>query len=236
MGQNTAISWTDHTWNPWQGCTKVSAGCDNCYMFAEREGRWGIKSSVVKRSAATTFNKPLKWKDSAKVFTCSWSDFFHAHADEWRDEAWDIIRRTPHLTYQILTKRAYRIKECLPSDWGDGWDNVWLGVSCENTRYSYLQRIYYLANIPARIRFVSAEPLLGKLVIPSEYMKDIHWLIDGGESGPNARPIDMNWFRLLRDQCAEHGVAYWHKQNGGTSADKGGCLLDGQILQQFPIC
>lgn len=234
MGKNTAISWTDHTWNPWQGCTKVSPGCANCYMFAEREGRWGIKSSVVKRSAPTTFNKPLKWKDPAKVFTCSWSDFFHADADEWRDEAWDIIRRTPHLTYQILTKRHQRIEECLPSDWCAGWDNVWLGVSCED---QYLEnRIAWLAEIPAKVRFVSAEPLLGRLFIYPEYMSKIHWVIDGGESGPKARPADMNWFRLLRDQCAEHGVAYWHKQNGGKSIDKGGYLLDGQILQQFPAC
>jgi protein gp37 len=234
MGQNTAISWTDHTWNPWQGCNKVSSGCDNCYMFTEREGRWGIKSNVVTRSAPTTFNKPLKWKDPAKVFTCSWSDFFHVDADKWRDEAWDIIRRTPHLTYQILTKRAHRIHDHLPDDWGEGWDNVWLGVSCEEQRFSYLQRIYHLSCIPAKVRFISAEPLLGKVVIPVEYMSQINWVISGGESGPNARPADINWFRSLRDQCAEHNVAYWHKQNGGRSGDKGGCLLDGQILQQFP--
>jgi protein gp37 len=202
-------------------------------MFAEREGRWGIKSNVLKRSTPTTFNKPLNWKDPAKVFTCSWSDFFHVEADQWRDGAWDIIRRTPHLTYQILTKRHKRIKECLPSDWGNGWGNVWLGVSCENQYH--VERIDCLVEIPAKVRFVSAEPLLGKLFIPAEYMSQIHWIIDGGESGPKARPVDLNWFRSLRDQCAEHGVAYWHKQNGGTNRDKGGCLLDGQILQQFPV-
>jgi protein gp37 len=234
MGQNTAISWTDHTWNPWQGCNKVSAGCANCYMFSEREGRLGIKSDVVRRSAAATFRKPLKRKDPAKVFTCSWSDFFHAAADQWRDEAWDIIRRTPHLTYQILTKRADRISDHLPDDWGAGWDNVWLGVSCEDQNYLYLQRIEYLISIPAQVRFISAEPLLGKVIIPSVYMSKIHWVISGGESGPKARPANVNWFRSLRDQCAEHGVAYWHKQNGGTGSDKGGYLLDGKVYQQFP--
>ena len=234
MGQNTAISWTDHTWNPWQGCNKVSAGCANCYMFSDREGRWGIKSDVVRRSAPATFNKPLKWKDPAKVFTCSWSDFFHVDADQWRDEAWDIIRRTSHLTYQILTKRADRIRDHLPDDWGAGWDNVWLGVSCEDQNYLYLQRIEYLISIPAQVRFISAEPLLGKVIIPSVYMSKIHWVISGGESGPKARPANVNWFRSLRDQCAEHGVAYWHKQNGGTRSDKGGYLLDGKVYQQSP--
>jgi protein gp37 len=211
-------------------------------MFTEREGRWNIKSDVVTRSAPATFNKPLskKWQTPAKVFTCSWSDFFHPTADQWRDEAWDVIRRTPHLTYQILTKRHTRIEECLPDDWGKGWDNVWLGVSCEDQLH--LERIVFLMGIPAKVHFVSAEPLLGELRIPAGYMKKIQWVIDGGESGPKARPANINWFRSLRDQCASHGVAYWHKQNGDNntlnpeacSSHKGGALLDGQIIQQFP--
>lgn len=102
--RKTNIEWTDITWNPWQGCIKTSPACDNCYMFADKK-RFGQKGSDIYRSSDTTFNKPLKIKENAKVFTCSWSDFFLKEADPWRDEAWDIIRKTPHLTYQILTKR-----------------------------------------------------------------------------------------------------------------------------------
>lgn len=234
MGSSTLISWTDHTWNPWQGCNKISEGCANCYMFEHRQSRFGVKSDIVTRSAPATFNKPLsrQWKDPAKVFTCSWSDFFHPTADQWREEAWNIIRQTPHLTYQILTKRPERIKDNLPTDWGDGWDNVWLGTSVESQKYAY--RIGFLIGIPAKVRFISAEPLIGSLVITPEWLKSIHWVIDGGESGPKAREADVQWFRSLMCQCHDNGVAYWHKQNGGKYGDKGGCLLDGEILQQFP--
>src|SRR6266498_5551388 len=123
MGETTGIAWTQRTWNPWHGCHKVSAGCKNCYMFREKR-QYGQDPDVVVRSK-TTFNAPLKWKDSALVFTCSWSDWFIEEADPWRDEAWDVIRRTPHLTYQILTKRIERASSCLPKDWP--LKNVWLG-------------------------------------------------------------------------------------------------------------
>lgn len=233
----TAISWTDETWNPWQGCTRVSPGCANCYMFAEREGRFGIPSGVVTRSSPTTFRKPLSraWSTKpAKVFTCSWSDWFHPGADEWRPEAWEIIRQSPHLTFQILTKRPERILDHLPSGWNDydGWHNVWLGVSVE--KQAFMHRAKILTEIPARVRFVSAEPLLGPLEFEPEILKHIHWIIGGGESGLNARAADLAWFRSLRDQCTSMGISYWHKQNGGRGRDKGGILLDGKVCQQFP--
>lgn len=231
----TTISWTDETWNPWQGCTRVSPGCANCYMFAEREGRFGIPSGVVTRSSPTTFRKPLSktWKDPRKIFTCSWSDFFHEGADSWRNEAWDIIRQTPQHTYQILTKRPLRILACLPRDWGDGWDNVWLGVSIESQQAAWRASVL-ASQIPARIRFISAEPLLGPVDFDREVLERIQWVIGGGESGLNARAADLDWFRSLRDQCTSMGISYWHKQNGGRSRDKGGILLDGQVCQQFP--
>lgn len=127
MGDKTAIQWTDHTWNPWQGCTKVTAGCDHCYMFRDMR-RYGKNPEAVVRSSDATFYAPLRQPKKytpGKVFTCSWSDWFHPAADAWRDEAWAVIRQTPRLTYQILTKRPNRIAGHLPTDWGDGYPNVW---------------------------------------------------------------------------------------------------------------
>ena len=164
MGKTT-ISWTNYSWNPWRGCHKVSQGCQNCYMFREQR-RWGNDPNIVVRSK-TTFNDPLKWKDPSMVFVNSWSDFFIEEADEWRDEAWDIIRQTPHLTYQILTKRPERIRYCLPIDWEDGWDNVWLGVSVETSEQ--MDRGWRLMDLPAKIRFISAEPLIDRL--------ELYWLL-----------------------------------------------------------
>src|SRR3990172_778380 len=127
MGKITGISWTDATYNPWYGCLKVSPGCKQCYMYRDME-RYGKDPKVVTRAKPATFNSPLKWTEPQRVFTCSWSDYFIEQADEWRDEAWDIIRRTPHLTYQILTKRPENIFDRLPADWGNGWPNVFLSV------------------------------------------------------------------------------------------------------------
>lgn len=229
MSETTGIEWTDATWNPWRGCTKVSPGCDQCYMFREQR-RYGRDPEVVERSK-TTFGDPLKWKEPRLVFTCSWSDWFHKDADAWRDEAWDIIRRTPHHTYQVLTKRPGRIARHLPADWGDGYPNVWLGVSVES--YDYATRIGVLRDIPARVRFVSAEPLLG----PWSYdLTGIHWLIVGGESGPDCRPMDLGWARMLRDDCRDAGVAFFLKQLGGWPDKRGGAaaVLDGERWTQMP--
>lgn len=234
MTINSAIEWTDNTWNPWQGCLKVSPGCKQCYMYRDQE-RYGRDPKDVHRSAPATFNAPLKWHTPAKVFTCSWSDFFIERADAWRDDAWDIIRKTPHLTYQILTKRATDIRDCLPDDWGDGWANVWLGVSVETTEY--LWRIEALADIPARVRFVSYEPALGPVDFYT-YSPVIHWVISGGESGYQPRPANIEWFRAVRDACEKGGTAYFHKQHGGNKKIKGawgGRELDGRLHSDFPV-
>src|SRR2546425_12201725 len=126
MGENTNISWTNHTWNPWQGCRKVSPGCKHCYAERLVEDRMGRDFKEIRRSSLTTFNTPLRWKEKAFVFTCSISDFFIEEADAWRDEAWEIIRQTPYLTYQILTKRPERIEEHLP----------WTCFNCGGDYYS----------------------------------------------------------------------------------------------------
>ena len=174
------IQWTMHTWNPWQGCRKVSEGCKFCYMFRDMI-KFGKNPNHVHRSAVGTFNKPLNWKEPALVFTCSWSDWFIEEADEWRDDAWAIIKRTPHLTYQILTKRPERIAQCLPENWGDGYPNVWLGVTVENQKA--VERISHLAQIPSVVRFLSVEPLLEEVHIPESLMQKLQWVIVGGESG-----------------------------------------------------
>ena len=173
MGQNSAIEWTDHTWNPWQGCTKVSPACQHCYMFRDMP-RFGHDPSVVRPSSDATLKLPLakkrggEWKmpSGSKVFTCSWSDWFHADADEWRDEAWEIVRKRPDLIFQIVTKRTNRIEQCLPRDWGKGYRNVWLIATAENQEWLD-KRAADLLQVPAAIRGLSIEPLLGPMdVVP----------------------------------------------------------------------
>lgn len=239
MSETTKISWTDKTWNPWQGCHRVSPGCAHCYMHTEKK-RYGQDPTTVVRSKPPTFNAPKKWKEPAKVFTCSWSDFFIEEADPWRAEAWDIIRATPHLTYQILTKRPERIAACLPADWGGGWANVWLGTTVEGA--AYRQRLYLLTSLPAAIHFASCEPLIaepGNLGLgDAEHVGNIpiDWVICGGESGPGARPMDIEWARSLRDQCAAAGVAFWMKQLGGHPNKRHNLedLPEDLRIRQFP--
>ncbi len=206
MGQLTQIEWTDHTWNPWHGCHKVSPGCKFCYMFRDK-ARYGQDPNVVVRSK-TTFNDPLKWPKEPKLcFTCSWSDWLIEEADPWRGEAYEIIRRTDWITYQILTKRIERAAGRVPDP---PLTNIWLGVSVEDQKHK--SRIDILRNTPAAIRFLSLEPLLedfGELNLTG-----IDWVIVGGESGPEARPMHPDWARSLRDQCIAAGVPYLFKQWG----------------------
>lgn len=158
--KQSAIQWTGPTWNPWYGCKKVSPGCKYCY--AERDmSRYNKDFKAVTRSK-TGFNKPLSWKDPQLIFTCSWSDWFIEEADQWRKEAWEIIKSTPHHTYQILTKRPERITENLPEDWGpNGYKNVWIGVSIESQ--SQIDRLNHFSDFGANIRFASFEPLIGRI-------------------------------------------------------------------------
>lgn len=232
MAEQSLIEWTDATWNPWHGCIKVSPGCKNCYMYRGKE-RWGRDPRAVVRSR-TTFADPLRWSEPRLIFACSWSDWFIKDADPWRAEAWDIIRKTPHHTYQILTKRPERIAQSLPSDWGRGWPNVWLGVSIENQDYTFRKDI--LCQIPSNIRFISAEPLLGPIDLGP--LDGMHWVITGGESGPNARPMHADWARSIRTQCEAANIPYFHKQNGGTSLVSGawgGRMLDGKTWDGIPV-
>lgn len=243
MSEKSAIEWTEATWNPWMGCTKVSAGCDNCYMFSEQR-RYGNDPEVVRRSK-TKFSDPLKWSEPKVIFTCSWSDWFHKVADGWRPEAWDIIDRTPQHTYQILTKRPGRMPRHMPANWGSGYPNVWLGTSVELQDFAY--RAYQLIrDVPARTRFLSCEPLLGPLDLTRvringdttcNVLAGIDWVIVGGESGPNARPMEMEWVRDIQRQCAENNVAFFLKQLGGFPDKRGHekALLDGKRYTEMPV-
>ncbi len=231
MAELTGIEWTDATWNPWMGCDRVSPGCAHCYMFTEQE-RYKQDPSVVRRSK-TKFADPLRWKEPRRVFTCSWSDWFHEGADAWRDEAWDIIRRSPHLTFQILTKRAERIEDHLPPDWGAGYPNVWLGVSVENQRW--VSRALALTRIPAVVRFLSCEPLLGPLDLLDD-LEHLDWVIVGGESGPNARVMHEIWARDIQTQCQLTGTAFFLKQLGGFPDKRGHekATIDGVRYVEMP--
>lgn len=230
MGKDSSIQWTDDTHNFWEGCIKVSEGCKYCYaerMFA----RFGKDFKSVRRIQA--FDKPLKWKDPRLIFTCSTSDFFIEQADQWRDDAWDVIRNTPHHKWQILTKRPERILQCLPDDWGEGWDNVWIGVSVENQARAD-ERIPMLLKVPCKVRFLSVEPMLGEVdlsrFIPDYsattgkdaglvYQGQIHWIIVGGESGNETgkwkyRPCEINWIQKVVRQAQNAFIPVFVKQLG----------------------
>lgn len=236
MADKTIIAWTNKTWNPWRGCTMITPGCANCYMFAAQR-RYGRDPTEVVRTGKQLWQAPAKWEREAAlagktelVFTCSWSDWFHRDADEWRDEAWQIIRNSPHLHFQILTKRPNRIAKHLPADWGPGgYPNVWLGVSIESN--DFIWRADMLRKIPAVVRFVSYEPALGPL--PDLDLSGVDWLIQGGESGPGWRPMDLQWARDMRDRCKREGVAYFFKQSAAFRTEMG-IELDRQIVRQYP--
>ncbi|HEV2177982.1 MAG TPA: phage Gp37/Gp68 family protein [Terriglobia bacterium] len=226
MGQLSAIEWTEATWNPWHGCRQISPGCAHCYMYREKR-QYGQDPTRIVRSK-TTFDAPLKWKDSRMIFTCSWSDFFIEEADRWREEAWEVIRSTPHHTYQILTKRPERMAGNLPAGWP--WENVWLGVSVENPRFYW--RIFDLERVPAAIRFVSLEPLLA--ATPDLPLERISWVIVGGESGPGCRPMRPEWVRSVRQQCVAARVPFFFKQWGGARKELRGRTFEGRLWDEMP--
>jgi len=243
MSETTHIGWTDASWNPWYGCTKISPGCKNCYMYREML-RYGRDPFTVQRSK-TTFEEPLKWKERRMVFTCSWSDFFIEEADPWRPEAWEIIRNTPH-TYQIVTKRPELITERLPGDWGAGYKNVWLGTSCESPEYDH--RIASLLDVPSSLYFVSLEPLLAPIDLNrKEFLIDktrfrytignyLDWVIVGGESGPadKRRECDPAWICNVVDQCRESRTPVFVKQDSGAKPGQQGRIPNEYWIHEFP--
>lgn len=233
MAKNSLIEWTTHTFNPWWGCTKVSPACKHCYAetFAKRVGQtvWG-KNSPRRFLSDQNWAEPLKWNaraqasgQRARVFCASMADVFEDRSDllAHRIRQWHLIDATPHLDWQILTKRPELIASQVP--WGDHWPrNVWIGTTIESQEYA-AERLPYLAALPAAVRFVSAEPLLGPIDI-EPWIEHIDWVITGGESGHHARPSSPSWFRDLRDACIASSTAFHFKQWGDWAPCQGAPL------------
>lgn len=243
VAETTGISWTDHTQNDWWGCSApAGAGCDNCYA-ATMDKRTGGKhfglGTVPRLTKEPNRNKPYRWNREAeaagvraKVFCGSMMDVFDKNAPAGAREAlWGKIKATSSLDWQLLTKRSGNILRMLPADWGNGYDNVWLGVTVENRR-SGLRRLEQLRHIPARVRFLSVEPLLEDL--GEIDLTGIHWVIVGGESGPGFRPMDHAWAAKVIQQCREQGVSVFFKQWGGTTGNAGGCIINGIEIKEWP--
>jgi protein gp37 len=245
MAKNSNIQWTDNTFNPWIGCTKVSEGCQECY--AEKDDRyrhwtpqgWGA-GRPRHRTSSETWKNPLRWERQAvtegrryKVFCASLADIFDQEVDPaWRHDLWELIRKCPHLDWQILTKRPQHIATGLPVDWGTGWENVWLGTSVENQKRAD-ERIPLLVAVPAVVHFLSVEPLLEPICFRD--LSGVEWLIVGGESGSKARPIAEKWVIDIQSQSQAAGCAFFFKQWGGARKEEAGRLLQGNTYDGFPV-
>ena len=246
MAANSMIEWTESTWNPVAGCRSVSPGCTNCYAMrlarrleamgqpkyagTTRVSNGRPKWNGVVRCDEESLKLPGTWKTGRRIFVNSMSDLFHeAVSLEFIRRVFTAMSETPQHTYQILTKRAERLEKLSEAlEWPR---NVWMGVSVENADYQF--RIDHLRRVGAMVKFLSLEPLLGQL--DRLNTDGIDWVITGGESGPGARPVSLDWVRSIRDQCVRAGVAFHFKQWGGTNKKKAGRMLDGRTWDQFPI-
>lgn len=222
MGDRSQIEWTDATWNPVTGCTKVSPGCDHCY--AMRIATRFAGTPAYPRGFGVTLHpgrldRPIRWKRPRRIFVNSMSDLFHSDIpDEYIVRVWDVMANAPQHVYQVLTKRHGRMRSLVASGALRTLPNVWLGVSVEDQKRAEL-RIPALLGAPASVRFLSCEPLLGPVNLHLGDTPGIDWVIVGGESGPGARPMQPDWARSLRDQCGAAGVPFHFKQWGDWSPD-----------------
>ncbi|MFT4038357.1 MAG: phage Gp37/Gp68 family protein [Thermomicrobiales bacterium] len=287
MGDHSGIQWTDATWNPTTGCTRVSAGCDHCYAFQLHDQRHAAYLAGRMPDAPPQYHRPfsevqliperlslpLRWTKPRRIFVDSMADLFHSDVPtEFIAEVWAVMTLAPRHTFQVLTKRPQRMKRLLTNIafWAlvaeaalrrrDQWPkgeklpeigidkplpNVWLGTSVEDQAAAY--RIDWLVRTPAAVRFLSCEPLIGPLDLTPWLWEaagpawaghnpspDLGWVIVGGESGPDYRPLDIDWARSLRDQCVAAGVPYFFKQHGGRTSKAGGRELDGRTWDEMP--
>jgi len=239
MSVSSAIEWTDATWNPVRGCTKVSSGCKHCYAETFAERFRGVKGHPYEqgfdlRQVPEKVAEPLRWRSPKMIFVNSMSDLFHdAVPEDYIEAVAKVMVAANWHTYQILTKRSERLRRLLNSrlSFAAGQAHIWWGVSVENREYG-LPRIEDLRNACASIRFVSVEPLLedvGRLNLDG-----INWVIVGGESGPGARPMKREWVLSVRDQCRHAGVPFFFKQWGGVRKAAAGRKLDGKTYDEFP--
>ncbi len=234
MGTRTLIEWTDATWNPVTGCTKVSPGCKHCYAERMAHRLQAMGSPRYRRGFQVALHpdvldQPHHWRQSRRVFVNSMSDLFHPNVPEtFITDIFSVMAETPRHTYQILTKRPERVVRMaarLPFP-----PNVWIGTSVESQEVA--SRIRWLQAVPAVVRFLSCEPLLGPLSdLPLDGM---HWVIVGGESGPQARPMPREWVRGIRDQCLVREIPFFFKQWGGVQRTRVGRVLDGRTWDEFP--
>ena len=234
LADRSRIEWTEATWNPVTGCNEVSPGCAHCYAktFAERwRGTPGhpYEQGFDLRLWPSRLDQPLRWARPRMIFVNSMSDLFHEEIPpEYIAEVFAVMVRASQHTFQVLTKRHERMAELAPDlPWPP---NVWMGVSIENRRF--VQRADYLRRVPAQVRFISAEPLLGPL--EGLDLEGIDWLIAGGESGHRHRPMKIDWVRELRDRCVNEDVSFFFKQWGGRTSKAGGRSLDGRTWDQMP--
>jgi len=230
----TTIEWTNVTWNPVNGCTKISPGCKHCYAERMARRHKGMGTRGYENGFAVTCNehlldKPYSWKKSRMVFVNSMGDLFHEDVpQEYREEVFEVMNDCSQHTFQVLTKRPEELVRV--HDRFDWTSNIWMGVTVETAKY--LHRVDLLRQVPAEVRFLSCEPLLGPL---GQFdLNGIHWVIAGGESGPGARPMDEAWVTDLRDWCVQCQVPFFFKQWGGVNKKAAGRLLEGREWNQMP--
>lgn len=235
MATNSHIEWTEYTWNPVTGCTKISEGCRNCYALRMANRLQAMNNPRYKDGFKVTLHPdlielPLSWKQPKRIFVNSMSDLFHKDVPvDFIKKVFDVMEKAHWHTFQILTKRPDRLVELAPLlKWPA---NVWQGVSVENMKV--INRIDFLREVPAHVRFLSIEPLIGPL--GNVNLEGIHWVIVGGESGPGARPMEEEWVQSIRDQCLEQEVPFFFKQWGGVRKHLTGRILDGQTWDQYPL-
>ena len=234
MSSKSNIEWTDLTWNPVTGCTKISPGCKNCYAHRMARRLHAMRQVRYRNNFAVTLQpdvvaQPLRWSQPRKIFVNSMSDLFHPEVPlEFIGRIFDVMGKAHWHTFQVLTKRSERLVQLAGKLlWHD---NIWIGVSVENSDYTY--RIDHLREVPAAVRFLSVEPLLGPISrLP---LQGIHWVIVGGESGPGSRNMDPRWVRKIRDRCIAQGVPFFFKQWGGTRKKVTGRKLDGRTWDEMP--
>ena len=234
MGNHSAIEWTDATWNPVTGCTKISPGCKHCYAERLAERLQAMGNPRYRNAFALTLHPdqldlPLRWRQPKQIFVNSMSDLFHeAVPEDYIRRVFEVMVKAEWHIFQVLTKRARRLAEVAPRlPWPP---NVWQGVSVENASYTW--RVAQLVKMPAAVRFLSVEPLLG--AISQLPLDGIDWVIVGGESGPGHRPIQPEWVRDIRAQCVAARIPFFFKQWGGRTPKAGGRMLDGQEWNEMP--
>ena len=236
MAEKSKIEWTESTWNPVTGCTKISEGCQNCYAERMAKRLCAMGQSKYKNCFNVTLhedclNEPLKWNKPQIIFVCSMSDLFHKDVpDEFIMKVFAVMNKAKWHTFQVLTKRADRLEKIANKlKWTP---NIWLGVTVESENQK--QRIPYLINTPAKIKYLSIEPMITPINDLS--LNNIDWVIVGGESGPGARPIKEQWVTSIRDNCIENKVPFFFKQWGGINKKATGSLLEGKYWKELPSC